>query len=129
MGDLKAEIEAANRAFMEAFKSGDAAGVAGAYTEGGRLLPPNAEMLAGKAAIQAVWQGAMDMGAKEAKLETVEVKPMGEGAAYEIGAYTLRLEPEGAEAMTDTGKYVVLWKREGDRWKLDVDIWNTNLPT
>jgi ketosteroid isomerase-like protein len=29
---------------------------------------------------------------------------------------------------SDPGKYVVVWKRQEDDWKLAVDIWNTNSP-
>jgi uncharacterized protein (TIGR02246 family) len=128
IGDLRAEIASANKAFMEAFKRGDAAGVAALYTEEGRALPPNAETVVGRQAIQAMWQGAMDMGVKEAKLETVDLMAMGEKTACDIGKYTLKIQPEEGVTVTDTGKYVVIWKHDGESWKLDVDIWNTSLP-
>ena len=44
----------------------------------------------------------------------------------------MKLQPPGGEAVSDSGKYVVVWKHESDgSWKLAVDIWNTNaaLPT
>ena len=37
-------------------------------------------------------------------------------------------QPAGGEPVTDIGKYVVIWKRQGDDWKLHIDIWNTNSP-
>ncbi len=68
------------------------------------------------------------MGVRELTLETVDVEYLGD-VAYEVGAYTLKIEPEGGQAATDKGKYVVVWKRQADgRWKLQVDIWNTNTP-
>jgi ketosteroid isomerase-like protein len=49
--------------------------------------------------------------------------------AYEVGAYMMRLQPPGAAVVNGTGKYVVVWQRQGDgAWKLAVDIWNTDLP-
>jgi uncharacterized protein (TIGR02246 family) len=128
IGDLSAEIASANKAFMEAFNRGDAAGVAALYTDEGRALPPNAETVVGRQAIQAMWQGAMDMGVKEAKLETVDLMPMGEKTACDIGKYTLKIQPKEGVTVTDTGKYVVIWKHDGESWKLDIDIWNTSLP-
>jgi ketosteroid isomerase-like protein len=30
--------------------------------------------------------------------------------------------------MTDQGKYLVIWKRQGQTWKIARDIWNTSKP-
>ena len=77
---------------------------------------------AGWPGVQAFWQGAMDMGVKAAKLETVEVTLLGD-AAYEVGRYAM--EAAGGQLL-DRGKYVVIWQRHGDAWKLHRDIWNTS---
>jgi ketosteroid isomerase-like protein len=66
----------------------------------------------------------MDMGIKTARLETVETEGHGD-TAIEIGKYSLRGE---AGKVFDNGKYVVIWKQEGDQWKLHRDIWNSSLP-
>jgi uncharacterized protein (TIGR02246 family) len=117
-------IAAANEAFMAAFNGGDAAGVAALYTEEGQLLPPNADVMAGKEAIQAFWQGAMDMGIGSAQLEIVEVEGHGD-TAIEVSRYTL-CGADGQEL--DQGKYIVIWKREGGQWKLHRDIFNSSVP-
>jgi hypothetical protein len=41
--------------------------------------------------------------------------------AREIGAFTVEM---GGQPVT--GKYVVIWRRAGQAWQLDTDIWNTN---
>lgn len=120
-------IEAANQKFMDAFKQGDAAGIAALYTSDARLLPPHAPAMSGTDQIRNFWQGAMSLGIKEAKLETVEVETRGD-LAVENGRYTLLIQPEGADSLTDTGKYVVVWRNEGGTWKLHMDIWNSNSP-
>ena len=127
MGDIRSAIEAVNEKFMAALTRGDAAGVAALYTADARLLPPNLEMMKGTEAIQAFWQGGIDMGIKEARLETVEVEAQ-ENVAYEIGKYILTIQPAGGEAITDMGKYLVIWKHQDGSWKLHVDIWNTSVP-
>ncbi len=124
---IRAAIEANNEKFMAAFAAGDAAAVAALYTADARLLPPNAEIMKGMEAIQAFWQGGMDMGIKEATLETVEVQARGD-IACEVGKYTLTIQPTADQTITDKGKYVVVWKDQDGSWKLDVDIWNTSLP-
>jgi len=127
MNDIRSAIAAGNTKFMAAFQRGDAAGVAACYTDDGQLLPPNGEPMTGTDSIAAFWQGAMAMGIKDAKLETRQVEARGD-LAVEIGQYTLTIQPEGADTMTDVGKYIVVWKDDGGTWKLHLDIWNTNTP-
>lgn len=121
---LRMAIEAANRNFMEAFRQGDAAGVASCYTEQARILPPGSEMLQGRAAIQSFWQAVIKSGVTEAKLETLDVEGREAGLVREIGQYVLTVQ-QGHETVYSPGKYVVIWKQEAGNWKLDVDIWNS----
>jgi len=86
------------------------------------LLPPGSDPMQGKEAIRDFWQGAMNMGVKEAKLEIMEVELQGD-SIIEIGRYYLK--GAGDEVM-DRGKYLVIWKQEGGEWKLHKDIWNTS---
>jgi uncharacterized protein (TIGR02246 family) len=120
-------IEANTKQFIEAFNKGDAAAVANMYTMDARVLPPNAEMVEGRANIQKFWQGAITAGLKLSTLETVNVEQQG-NIAVEIGRYTSTMPGAGGTTTTDQGKYVVLWKRDGKSWKLAVDIFNTNRP-
>ena len=124
---VRAEIEAANDKLVAALNGGDAAGIAVLYTEDAMLLPPNSEMLEGREAVQAFWQGGIDMGIKEATLETEVVEARG-NAAYEVGKYTMIIEPPGGPTISDRGKYLVVWKRQEGSWKLHADSWNTSLP-
>jgi len=121
--DLREEIRSANDDFEKNFASGDARGMASLYTSGGMLLPPGAGIQEGSNAIQNFWQVAMDMGIKQAHLETLEVEQEGD-TAIEMGQYEL----SGAEGQRmDQGKYIVVWKRDGGKLKLHKDIWNTSL--
>ena len=122
--EISEGIAAANADFMNTFKGGDGAGMGGLYTENGQLLPPNSDVVTGHSAISAFWQGAMDMGIKTAKLETVELEGQGD-VAFEVGKYTLS---GGGGEVIDSGKFIVIWKREGEKWKLHHDIWNSSMP-
>jgi len=128
LGEIRKKIDAVNKGFVEAFNRGDLAAAMRVYTEDATILPPNTEMIKGKEAITAYWQGALDMGVKEAKLETLEVTPMSEKAAYEIGTYVLKIHPEGGPAFTDKGKYMMIWKLVDGSWKWDSDAWNSSIP-
>jgi uncharacterized protein (TIGR02246 family) len=123
MAQDKATIQNLNDKFAQAFNKGDAAGVAALYTEEAVILPPGAEMMKGRSAIQAFWKGAADQ-LGEGKLITVDVKPLGSEAAQEIGTFSFRTK--GSQPQEVTGKYVVVWEKVGGDWKLATDIWNTN---
>jgi uncharacterized protein (TIGR02246 family) len=120
---IREAIAAGSENFAATYNRGDAAGLADFYTENGQLLPTGSDFVTGKVAIQTFWQGAMDMGIKTLRLETVETEGHGD-TAIEIGKYTL-----GGEAgnVMDSGKYVIILKQEGGQWKLHRDIWNSSL--
>jgi ketosteroid isomerase-like protein len=122
--DPRAEIEGANRRFMEVFGRGDAAGLARLYTRNAQLLPAHSDVVDGTTAIERFWQGAIDMGLRAVVLETLEVEGHAE-TAHEIGRYTLRT---GTGEVADSGKYLVVWKQEDGVWKLHRDIWTTSRP-
>lgn len=121
--DIHAAIRAADDRFEAAFNRGDAAGLAGLYTDDGMLLPTGSDFVQGKEAIAAFWKGAMDMGIKSAKIDIVEVEQHG-GTAIDMGQYTLR---SADDQVLDQGKYVVIWKHEDGTWKLHRDIFNSSL--
>ncbi len=120
LADTKAEIDAANRAFVAAFGKGDGAGVAALYTTKATLLPPGQPAMSGRAAIEAFWAGAIKAGLKNVSLEAQSVESVGRGTVREIGKFGYDV-PNGPRA---EGKYVVIWKKVGKNWRLDVDIWN-----
>lgn len=125
---VRQALEAANAKFVEAFNGGDAAAVVALYADDATLLPPNSELIRGRQGLQDFWSAAMKAGFKDVALTTVEVGGSGD-TAYEIGQYSLTVQPEGQTPKPDSGKYLVVWKRQTDgSWKLQVDIWNSNLP-
>ena len=120
--DIRNDIRTADDAFENQFRQGDAASLAELYTTDGMLMPTGSESIRGNQAIRDFWQGAMNMGIKDVKLDILEVELHGD-AAFEAGRY--QLKGANGEVM-DEGKYVVIWKQEKGRWKLHRDIWNTN---
>ncbi len=118
----RASIEAGNKQWEAALKKGDGAAIAALYTGNAQLLPAGSEVVSGTAAIQKFWQGVVDSGIRGAKLTTLEVDAHGD-TAHEVGAYELS-DADGK--VLDRGKYVVIWKRDGARWKLHRDIWTTS---
>ena len=119
----KPTIERLNEQFVAALQKGDMAALGSMYTEDAYLLPPAAEIIKGRAAIQAYWTKAAE-GVAGFKLTTLDVKPLGTEAAREVGTFTLTTK--GQQPQEIAGKYVVVWEKSGGHWRLASDIWNTN---
>ena len=120
-------IKAASEQFVDAFNRGDAAALAALFTEEGYLLPPNSPMIVGSAAIQAHFQAVLDAGVGDLQATTIELHVSGD-MGHDVGKYTLTIQPEEGEAISDNGKFVTVWKRQNGTWKIDVDIFNSSLP-
>ena len=119
----KATIEKLNDAFVRAFNKGDFAAVGAMYAEDATALPPGSTMINGRSNIQAFWTQA-GQGISDVKLTTVDVKPLGPDSAREIGTFSLMTK--GQQTQQVVGKYVVVWQRVGNDWKLATDIWNAD---
>ena len=117
----KAEIEAVNTKFVEFFNKGDFSGLASLYSTDANAFPPGSAMVHGRAAIEAMWKGMAEK-VGDPKLTTIDVKPLGPSAAREIGTFSLKTK--GPTPQEVTGKYVVVWEKVGNDWKLSTDIWN-----
>jgi uncharacterized protein (TIGR02246 family) len=125
---VREAVEENNRRFAAALAAGDAAGAASVYADDAALLPPDVEALKGREAIERFWQAGIAMGIRGVELETRELEQEDE-LAYEIGRYTLRIEPDGGEPATDVGKYLVVHRREPDgSWRWAADVFNSDGP-
>ena len=116
-----AEIEAVNVRWMEFFNKGDFAGVASLYTDDATAFPPGSGMVKGRPAIETMWKSMAEQ-ISDPKVTTLDVKPLGQTAAREIGTFSLKTK--GPAPREVTGKYVVIWEKVGSDWKLATDIWN-----
>ena len=118
-------INETNKLFMDAFSDGDAEKVAGFYTANCRFLPDNSHPVDGRANVQELLQSMMDGGVSSIELITCEVEDCGD-TAVEVGRVVMR---GGDDEILDDGKFIVIWKKEDDGWRLHRDIVNSSLPS
>jgi ketosteroid isomerase-like protein len=58
----------------------------------------------------------------------VQVAKSGE-LGYTSGTYQMAFNDPSGKAISDTGKYVTVWKKQSDgSWKVLLDIFNSDLP-
>ncbi len=114
--------------WLQLVKAKDAAGIAQLYTEDGAVMPPNAPIAKGRGAIQQTWASMMGTPGFDLTFvpEQIIVSSSGD-MALDRGTYSLTVAPDGT-TQTDTGKYVVVWRKIGREWKAAADILNSDLP-
>ncbi|HXH00171.1 MAG TPA: SgcJ/EcaC family oxidoreductase [Sphingomicrobium sp.] len=109
-------------------KAKDASGIASLYAEDGAVMPPNAPIGKGRTAIEQTWASMMRTPGFDLTIvpEQIIVSSAGD-MAMDRGTYGLKMAP-GGTPQTDTGKYVVVWRKIGGEWKAAADIFNSDLP-
>jgi uncharacterized protein (TIGR02246 family) len=123
-----AEVNAVAQAFHDGVANRDAAALASLYAEKGKFLPPGMEPCEGRTEIQAAMQRLLDMGASSLDVEPLDTREAG-SFTIEYGRYRLGIEPPGAEAATEVGKYVVVHETQADgSTRIALDIFNANTP-
>jgi len=114
--------------WLQLVKAKDAPGIAGLYTDDGAVMPPNAPIGKGHAAIQQTWASMMNTPGFNLTFNPEQILLSSSGdMALDRGTYQLTIAPSG-KAQNDTGKYVVVWRKIGNEWKAAADIFNSDGP-
>ena len=122
------EIEKARQQFEQALNMGDAEMVAQMYTERAVVLPPNADMIEGREAIQNYWRSVIRAGLRNLSARSVRIDEYGEEVARDIGRFTVDAPGPRDRTGPVEGKYVIVWRKSGGEWRHDSDIWNLMEP-
>lgn len=118
-----AALDAATQQWADAFNAGDAATIAGMMSADAQIMPPHSNIIEGREAIQAFWQGFIDSGVK-GSLTSIEITVDG-NMGYKVGIYRI-LDPEGHEI--DHGNFLEIWRFIDGTWQFHRDMWNSSVP-
>lgn len=114
-----AAMDKAAAGWESAYNDKNAEAVAATYTEDAQLLPPGAGFVNGRAAIRDYF--ANDIEKQWAK---ISVKSDSNGVtgdwAWRSGTWSVETTP------VVTGKYMEVWHRTTEGWRLHKDIWNVD---
>lgn len=120
-------IEELGRQFSAAYMRGDVDAMVSLYTPDAVIFPGNSEMVRGAEAIRSYW--ALPPGQRITHHRAVpsEIRIDG-GHAYDYGVYEISGERGGAAFGPSFGKYVIVWRREPQGWRMHLDMWNSRPP-
>jgi ketosteroid isomerase-like protein len=125
---LKDEIQAAQELLAQAFVARDAVRGAALYTRDARLMPDGIPTCVGQGDVCDFFGGAIEQGIVAARFTTQDVEG-DDTQAVEIGRYELfSAHPSGDRVRVDDGRYLVVWRKEGDGWRIFRGMFNRAQP-
>jgi ketosteroid isomerase-like protein len=130
MAALQKTVDDFNTATKEALLSGNAEKCNSYYETDALEMAPNSPPVKGKEAILAFQNGMAKAGMKFTEVTFKSLELVADGkVAFEIGSYDMTITMPPMGEMKDNGKYVALWRQQGDgTWKVHAETWNTNNP-
>jgi ketosteroid isomerase-like protein len=125
---LKDEIQAAQELLAQAFVARDAVRGAALYTRDARLMPDAVPTCIGQAGVCDFFGQAIEEGIVSARFTTQDVEG-DDTQAVEIGRYELfAAHPSGDRIRVDDGRYLVVWRKQSDGWRIFRNMFNRSQP-
>lgn len=110
-------------AFSAAYIAGDYDAMVAIYTTDGKIMPNGTLIIEGHENIKARWVLPEGDQVTQHKSTPVEIRITG-NTAYDFGYYEGETVKRNGERQTWKGKYVIIWRKENNTWRMYVDIWN-----
>ncbi|WP_109434787.1 DUF4440 domain-containing protein [Aquimarina sp. AU119] len=117
------QIKAAAKAFSASYLKKDYEALAKAYTNNGKIFPTNVPIIEGYEAIKKRWSGSSGYTPIEHEIIPEEIVILGD-TAHDYGIYKGKNKNDDGTEISYKGKYVVIWKKRNNEWKMYLDIWN-----
>lgn len=119
---IKTNIEKTNTLYFELFKKKDTA-IVNLYTDDASLLAPNSPPINGRAALIKDFKAAYTGNIAGVKFNTKEV--YGNNDIYVTEEGTWQVFADNGQVI-DSGKYLKLWKKTKEGWKIFRDVFNSD---
>lgn len=116
---IMAELDSLRSAFEEAFDAGDAATMAGHYTQNAIYAAAGGPPVTGRSAIQSGMEADLPPEGATISIEPTRTVVVSADWAWELGVSTVSFTPEGADAPQEmSDSYLVVVRRTADGWRL-----------
>ncbi|RPD39136.1 YybH family protein [Chitinophaga barathri] len=124
--EAKKAIAESNAVYFQAFAKGDSSIFIDRYAKDCCIMTPGMPALCGKDAAATFFRIAYDkVGLRNGKFTTTAV--YGDGIEY-VTEEGLWQSFDAGNKMFDNGKFLVLWKKTPEGWKMYRDSFSSNLP-
>jgi ketosteroid isomerase-like protein len=120
----KDAIQEAARQFSAAYMRDDVDAIAALYTPDAVIFPERSEAISSRDALKRYWKQEPGQRVTRHLLIPTEVTIDGKHA-YDHGVYEIAGERNGKAWGPVRGKYLVVWRRESEGWKMQLDMWNS----
>lgn len=122
-----AAIHERSRRFSAAYVRGDAAAMTELYTSDAVIFPERSAAITGAEAIRRYW--TLPAGRRITRHVVTPTHITIDGRhAYDHGTFEIAGERDGKSWGPSRGKYIVVWRREGNSWRIHLDMWNSGPP-
>lgn len=123
--DAYALANQSNVAWSEKYQSGDATGVANAYTADALVVPPAAAPIAGKAAISSYWSQRLADGQKiYVRVESADVRG---NSLVESGVWSVQVTNVYGQNAYGGGEFKrILDRQEDGSYRIRLETWDTS---
>lgn len=111
------------KAFSKAYMASDTETLLNLYTEDGKIFPNDRHIISGKEDLNNYWTVPKDVKILHHKVTPSEIYIENE-IAYDYGYYEGKTLTKDKKEVSWQGKYVIIWKKIDDNWKIYLDIWN-----
>lgn len=109
--------------FSEAYLEGDYDAIADIYADDGKIFPGGYAIVTGREEIKNRFRVPEGSRVMHHKINPKEINFIG-NYAYDYGYYEGKTQHADGQVSPFKGKYVVVWKKVEDNWKMYLDIWN-----
>lgn len=99
--------------------------VSSLYVKDGMILPPGAPPISGRTAIATFWLTIAKRGMHFLQLHLVDLEVSGD-LLIAHGKYTMSNKDN---EILDIGKFIAIYRKENNQWRLQTDMFNSNLET
>lgn len=123
--DVKKIIAESNAIYFTAYHKNDASIFVNRYTKDACLLEPNKPLACGSEVIEQFFRSSYERGTRDGEFITTAV--YGDAKEYVTEEGILKIYNGNGE-LTTKGKYLVLWKRTSQGWKMYRDSFSSDTP-